>query len=111
MPSSSRNIPWNPFVRVSEKDSEMLGDINWKLQEALAVTNGVLAVVRTEFLKIEETFSSACDGILKMMEQVVEANRSFCSVKMQLQARTKAVNDLMDMLTKDIDNLRTLQRN
>ncbi len=108
---SDANIPWNPFVRVSEKDSEMLGDINGKLQEALAVTNGVLAVARTEFPKIEETFSSACDGILKMTEQVVEANRSFRSVKTQLQARTEAVNDSMDTLTKDIDNLRALQRN
>ena len=102
---------WTPFVRISEKDSVVLEEIGIKLEATLTVTNKILSVAHSEFPKIEDTFASAGDAIQNMVTQLVEANCTFCKVKLQLQARTEAVNNLVDMLTTDIDNLHVLHRN
>jgi hypothetical protein len=102
---------WTPFIRVSTKDSAMLNELGNSLQATLTVTNEVLTIARREFPKIEDTFASASNAVQSMVTQLVDANRAFHEVKLQLQAHTKAVNSSVQTLTTDIDKLRALHQN
>ena len=77
----------------------------------LTVTNEILSVTCSKFPKIEDTFASTGDAVQNMVTQLVEVNRAFHEVKLQLQARTEVVNNSVNMLTMDIDNLCALHRN
>ena len=102
---------WTPYVRVSEKDSDVLEEIRLKLHAMLTVTDGVLDVARKEFPRIEETIASTSDALQSLVSQLVDTSHAFREVKLQLQARTEAINNTVNTLTMDIDSLRALLRN
>ena len=100
-----------PYIRLTDNQSDALAEIDTKLRSTLEIANKTLGIASVDLPQIEESFTTARDGIQRIAEQVVEANKSFRTTKHQIQARTEALNDNINSLTSHIDKLRVLVKN
>ena len=109
--SAKESQHWTPYIRLVDNQNDVLVEINTKLRSTLEVADKTLEIVNYDLPRIEDSFTNTRDGIQRMAEQIVEANKSFRTVKHQIQARTEALNDSVNTLTSDIDKLRIFIKN